>query len=117
MLLHFKKWRRKREMRRTTKNQERTFIPLSVSAPQRCGWRWSQRWRRDFIRAYLERDIPALGPRIAAKTLRRFWTILARRQSALSHAVELARAPGEEVDRARDAKAAGEALAAFEAGD
>ncbi len=43
----------------------------------------SLRWRRDFIRTYLERDIPALGPRIAAETLRRFWTILAQRQSAL----------------------------------
>ena len=40
----------------------------------------SLRWRRDFIRTYLERDIPALGPRIAAETLRRFWTMLAHNQ-------------------------------------
>ncbi len=32
----------------------------------------SLRWRRDFIRTYLERDIPQFGPRIAAETLRRF---------------------------------------------
>ncbi|WP_332872040.1 ATP-binding protein [Pseudogemmobacter bohemicus] len=54
----------------------------------------SLRWRRDFIRTYLERDIPALGPRIAAETLRRFWTMLAHRQSSLSNGSELARALG-----------------------
>lgn len=54
----------------------------------------SFRWRRNFIRTYLERDIPELGPRIAAETLRRFWTMLAHRQSSLSNAAELARALG-----------------------
>lgn len=29
-------------------------------------------WRRDFIRTYLERDIPQLGPRIPAETLERW---------------------------------------------
>src|ERR1035441_7565467 len=33
----------------------------------------SLRWRQDFIRTYLERDIPQLGPRIPAETLRRLW--------------------------------------------
>jgi hypothetical protein len=33
-------------------------------------------WRTDFVRTYLERDIPQLGPRIPSETLRRFWTIL-----------------------------------------
>lgn len=56
--------------------------------------RASLRWRLDFIRTYLERDIPALGPRIAAETLRRFWTMLAHRQSGLLNAAELARALG-----------------------
>ncbi|TKT82450.1 ATP-binding protein [Aquamicrobium sp. LC103] len=56
--------------------------------------RASLRWRQDFIRTYLERDIPMLGPRIAAETLRRFWTMLAHRQSALLNAAELARALG-----------------------
>ncbi len=37
-------------------------------------------WRRDFIKTYLERDIPQLGPRIPAKTLERFWTMLAHNQ-------------------------------------
>lgn len=54
----------------------------------------SQRWRRDFIRAYLERDIPMLGPRIPAETLRRFWTMLAHHQSGLLNASEFARSLG-----------------------
>lgn len=37
----------------------------------------SIQWRRDFVRTYLERDIPQLGPRIPAQTLLRFWTMLA----------------------------------------
>jgi predicted AAA+ superfamily ATPase len=56
--------------------------------------RASLRWRLDFVRTYLERDIPALGPRIAAETLRRFWTMLAHHQSGLLNAADLARALG-----------------------
>ena len=37
-------------------------------------------WRRDFLRSYLSRDIPALEPRIAAESLRRLWTMLAHAQ-------------------------------------
>lgn len=51
----------------------------------------STRWREDFIRTYLERDIPQLGPRIPAETLRRFWTMLAHKQGGLFNASELAR--------------------------
>lgn len=75
--------------------------------PARVGMRWlrggfpesflaasdaaSLRWRRDFIRTYLERDIPQLGPRIPAETLRRLWTMLAHQQGGLLNAVALAR--------------------------
>jgi predicted AAA+ superfamily ATPase len=52
----------------------------------------SHRWRRDFIRTYLERDIPQLGPRIPAETLRRLWTMLAHGQGGLLNAAALARA-------------------------
>jgi len=48
-------------------------------------------WRQDFIRAYLERDIPQLGPRIPATTLYRFWTMLAHVQGGLFNAAQLAR--------------------------
>lgn len=51
----------------------------------------SLRWRQDFIRTYLERDIPQFGPRIAAQTLRRFWTMLAYNQGTLFNAAALAR--------------------------
>ena len=54
----------------------------------------SLRWRQDFIRTYLERDIPQLGPRIAAETLRRFWTMLAHHQGGLHNAATLARGLG-----------------------
>lgn len=52
----------------------------------------SLRWRADFIRTYLERDVPQLGPRIPAETLRRFWTMLAHQQGGLLNAAALARA-------------------------
>jgi predicted AAA+ superfamily ATPase len=37
----------------------------------------SATWRREFISAFLERDLPQLGVTISATTLRRFWTMLA----------------------------------------
>ena len=52
----------------------------------------SLRWRIDFIRTYLERDIPQLGPRIPAEALRRLWTMLAHSQGGLLNAAALARA-------------------------
>ncbi len=53
--------------------------------------RTSFNWRRNFIRSYLERDIPQLGPRIPAETLRRFWTMLAHVQGGLLNSASLAR--------------------------
>lgn len=43
----------------------------------------SMTWREVFIATYLEKDIPALGPRIPATTLRRLWTMLAHHQGEL----------------------------------
>lgn len=54
----------------------------------------SLRWRTDFIRTYLERDIPQLGPGIPAETLRRLWTMLAHNQGGLLNAAHLARGLG-----------------------
>jgi uncharacterized protein len=53
--------------------------------------RASMRWRHNFIRTYLERDIPELGPRIPAETLRRLWTMLAHVQGGLLNSAQLAR--------------------------
>jgi len=49
-------------------------------------------WRRNFIRTYLERDIPQFGPRVPATTLERLWTMLAHRQGSLLNVSTLARA-------------------------
>lgn len=51
----------------------------------------SLRWRQDFIRTYLERDIPQFGPRISAETLRRFWGMLAHQQGGMLNVAQLAR--------------------------
>ena len=48
--------------------------------------------RKDFIRTYLERDVPMFGPRIPATTLERLWTMLAHCQGAMLRASELGRA-------------------------
>lgn len=47
-------------------------------------------WRQNFIQTYLERDIPQLGPRIPATTLRRFWTMLAHLQGETINAAKIA---------------------------
>jgi predicted AAA+ superfamily ATPase len=46
--------------------------------------------RKDFIRTYLERDVPQFGPRIPAETLDRLWTMLAHGQGSLLNASRLA---------------------------
>lgn len=60
----------------------------------------SLRWRQDFIRTYLERDIPQFGPRIAAETLRRFWGMLAHHQGGLLNTAQFARNLGVDVKTA-----------------
>jgi predicted AAA+ superfamily ATPase len=54
----------------------------------------SMEWRRNFIRTYLEREVPQFGSRIPAETLRRFWTMLAHKQAQMLNAANLARALG-----------------------
>ena len=54
----------------------------------------SMTWRENFIRTYLERDVPQFGPRIPAETLRRFWVMLAHTQGGLLNAASLARGLG-----------------------
>jgi len=73
-------------------------FPESLTAPSDPR---SLRWRQNFIRTYLERDIPQFGPRIAAETLRRFWTMLAHHQSGLLNVAQLARNIGVDVKTAQ----------------
>lgn len=63
-------------------------FPRSLLAPTDVK---SFEWRLDFIRTYLERDIPQLGPRIPAETLGRFWTMLAHNQGSVLNAAHLGR--------------------------
>jgi predicted AAA+ superfamily ATPase len=50
----------------------------------------SLRWRTDFIRTYLERDVSEFGPRIPAGVLERLWTMLAHGQGTLLNTARLA---------------------------
>jgi uncharacterized protein len=54
----------------------------------------SLRWRQELIRTVLERDLPALGLRLPAETLRRFWQMLAHYHGQTWNGAELARAFG-----------------------
>jgi predicted AAA+ superfamily ATPase len=54
----------------------------------------SRQWREEFIRTFLERDIPQLGLRLPAPTLRRFWTMIAHYHAQTWNGSELARAFG-----------------------
>lgn len=56
--------------------------------------RLSLDWRDDFIRTFLERDIPQLGFRTPADTLRRFWMMIAHYHAQVWNGAELARALG-----------------------
>jgi predicted AAA+ superfamily ATPase len=69
-------------------------FPESMTAPSDAR---SLRWRQNFIRSYLERDVPQFGPRIAADTLRRLWTMLAHHQSGLLNMAQLARNIGVDI--------------------
>lgn len=54
----------------------------------------SRAWRDAFIRTYLERDLPQLGIKLPALTLRRFWTMLGHYHAQTWNGNELARALG-----------------------
>jgi len=85
----------------TTADRDRIWLrggfPESFLAP---GDARSLRWRQDFIRSYLERDIPQFGRRIAAETLRRFWGMLAHHQAGVLNVAQLARNLGVDVKTA-----------------
>jgi predicted AAA+ superfamily ATPase len=51
----------------------------------------SYAYRRNFIRTYLERDVPQFGPRIPSETLERLWIMLAHSQGQLLNASSLAK--------------------------
>lgn len=66
-------------------------FPDSVLAPDDAQ---SLDWRRDFIRSYLERDVPMFAPRLPAETIGRLWTMLAHQQGGVLNQARLASALG-----------------------
>jgi len=66
-------------------------FPKSLLAPSD---ETSLEWRNQFIRTYLERDIPQFGPRIPTETIRRLWTMLAHMQGTMLNASALGRSLG-----------------------
>jgi hypothetical protein len=54
----------------------------------------SMEWRHEFLRTFLERDLAQLGIRVAASTMRRFWTMLAHYHGQTWNASEFARSFG-----------------------
>ncbi len=66
-------------------------FPDSYLAPDDAS---SLGWRSSFIRTYLERDVPALGPRVPAETLRRFWQMLAHNQGQMLNGAQIAASLG-----------------------
>jgi uncharacterized protein len=69
-------------------------FPDSLQAPSAAR---SLKWRQDFIRTYLERDVPQFGPRIAAQSLRLLWVMLAHQQGGMLNTAHLARNLGVDV--------------------
>ena len=55
----------------------------------------SFQWRQDFITTFLETDIPNLGIRIPAQTLRRFWLMVSHYHGQIFNASEIGRSLGQ----------------------
>lgn len=75
-----------------TKNLDRLWLrggfPRSFLAENETT---SNQWRLDYIRTFLEQDIPNLGIKIAPANLRRFWMMLAHYHANLCNASEIGR--------------------------
>ncbi len=57
----------------------------------------SVRWRLDFIRTYLEREMPRFGAALPIETLRRLWTMIANNQAGLFNSAMFSRSLGIDV--------------------
>ena len=73
-------------------------FPRSFLAPDGIT---SVKWREDFMRTFLERDIPQLGITIPSETLRRFWTMVAHYHGQIWNAAQFARSLGTSENTAR----------------
>ena len=66
-------------------------FPRSFLAPSAAA---SFEWRQQFVRTFLERDLPQLGITVGAATLRRFWTMLAHNHGQVWRSADFARSFG-----------------------
>jgi predicted AAA+ superfamily ATPase len=66
------------------------FPPSFLAASEEDSWRW----RANYVRTFLERDIPALGIQIPAASLRRFWMMLAHYHGQTFNASEIGKSLG-----------------------
>lgn len=64
----------------------RSYLPRTLNE--------SASWREDFVRTFLEREVPQLGITIPARTLERFWAMLAHYHGQTWNASEFARSFG-----------------------
>jgi uncharacterized protein len=62
-------------------------FPRSFTAPDEAA---SFQWRLDFIRTFIERDLPALGSQVSSSTNDRFWRMLAHGHGQVWNAARLA---------------------------
>lgn len=74
-----------------TRHWRRGGFPLSYLARSEAD---SLRWRNQFTRTFLERDLPQSGISVPATTMLRFWTMLAHYHGGIWNAAELARSLG-----------------------
>jgi predicted AAA+ superfamily ATPase len=77
--------------RHLTRHWLRGGLPLSYTARSLAA---SAAWRTQFVRSFLERDLPQLGITIPAQALRRFWTMLAHYHAQIWNAADPARSLG-----------------------
>lgn len=54
----------------------------------------SFRWRREYLRTFLERDVPQFGFKVPSETLRRLWSMLAHTHGGVLNNAELGRSMG-----------------------
>lgn len=66
-------------------------FPLSLLARSDAA---SMEWRQQFVRSYLERDVPMFAPRMPAETIGRLWGMLAHAHGTLLNQARLASSLG-----------------------
>lgn len=66
------------------------FPPALLARNDKVSWQW----RQDFVRTFLQRDLPALQPGAPTAQIERFWRMLAHWHGNVWNAAELARSLG-----------------------